>query len=111
MSAPPPGVAVRGPRAIGDRANAHDHHRPGAGLGHAACDEIRYIAEEARAVGYFALGAFGAGQVSESRKLTIIAELERFTAQPLSPRIVELNPFRDRLENRLGEFRRHLQNR
>jgi hypothetical protein len=109
MASPPPGMAVRGPRAIGDRANAHDHHGPGAGLGHAACDEFRDIAEEARAVGYFALGALGAGQVSESRKLTIIAELQRLTAQPASPGIVRLYPFRDRLEHRFVKFRRDLQ--
>jgi hypothetical protein len=109
MTSPPPSMAVRGPRAIGDRADAHDHHGPGAGLGHAACDEIRDIAEEARAVGHFALGAPRASQFGEPRKLAIIAELERFTAKPLSPRIVKLDPLGTRLENRLGEFRRDLQ--
>lgn len=111
MAAPPPGVTVRGPRAIGDRANAHDHHGPGARLGHAASDEIRDIAEEARPVGHLALGPRGAVQVGEARKLSSIVKLQRLTAQPFSPGIVELDPLGNGLENRLGEFRRYLHDR
>ncbi len=45
---------------------------PGSGTPPAT--KLRDIAEEARAVGYFALGLFGAGQVSESGKLASFAE-------------------------------------
>jgi hypothetical protein len=108
MSAPPPGVAACGPQAIGNGADAHDHHRPSAGFRHAAHDEIRDIAKEAP-VRHSAFGPFGAGQVGEARKQTSIVEPQRLTAQSLPPRIVVLDPHRAGLGNGLSEFRRHLQ--
>ncbi len=105
------GKVARPAQPVSHGAHAHDHHRPGAGFGHAANTETRDITEEDRSSWRYldlAPATVRAGKVGEPRQVPI--ELQRFVVhQTFAPGFGERNPFRLGHDSRLGEFARHLQ--
>lgn len=96
------------------RADADDHHGPGAGLGHAAGAETRNIAEIARSIGQLGLVAPGSGtcEVGQAWQLHIVIELQRRVVQEsIAPRIVDRYPVRIGLEQGRHELAWHLEHR